>query len=128
MQSAEGIVSLRKEIEVLEHVTSLSDAEKEAQRAAPPPPELLAQLQGVAAGLRKSSMSMSLQSQAQGQREILREGVFRPSHILPTLTVEQQGELEVAELLKRRQSRDEETGALTEHDAPEDESLRRVRR
>lgn len=29
--------------------------------------------------------------------------VFRPSHILPTLTVEQQGEIEVAEAMQRQQ-------------------------
>lgn len=41
------------------------------------------------------------------QREQLRAQVFRPSHILPTLTVEQQGEIELAEALQRQKLADE---------------------
>lgn len=97
LKCSESLRSLRQEIEVVSHAASLSDQDRTAQRTqvASPPEDLLAEL-------RKAAGALKLGSQA-SQREELRRGVFQPSHILPTMTVEQQGDIEVAEMLSRQQ-------------------------
>ena len=68
-----------QEVDVLRHATSLPEDER--AKPAPvqaPPPELMASLQQAAAALRL------------GQAEQMRAAVFRPSHILPTVTLAEQ--------------------------------------
>jgi immunoglobulin-binding protein 1 len=56
---------------------------------------MVAKLQGIVGQLESS------------ERERLRQQVFRPSHILPTLTVEQQGMIELREAQERQRRQDE---------------------
>jgi hypothetical protein len=67
------------------------------------------------------------------RRHVLAHQVFRPSHVLPTMTVEQAGELEYAELAQRtareaenRARREREESALTE-DEKDARELRKQR-
>jgi hypothetical protein len=66
-------------------------------------------------------------------RTRMREQVFRPSHILPTMTIEQAGEIEHADMLRRQTEeaerayrRQREREAMTA-DEIEDEELAKAR-
>lgn len=79
---------LQQEVRILRHAAAMPreqrEREREKRQAAGPPPDLLRQLQAAAGNLGSAAM----------QRQRLAAGVFQPSHILPTLTVEQYGEIE----------------------------------
>ena len=98
LKSAESLRSLRQEVEVLSHAANLSEEDRRSHRAtsAAPPQDLLAEL-------RKAAGALKLGSEA-SRREDIRNSVFHPSHILPTMTVEQQGDIEVAEMLARQRA------------------------
>ena len=81
---------MQQEAGILAHAAALPQEERQRQRearqAAGPPPDLLRQLHAAAGGLAAGA----------AQRQRLAGGVFRPSHILPTMSVEQFGEVEYA--------------------------------
>ncbi len=83
LQAAERCGTLQQEVEILRHAAAMPADERQRQReqraAEGPPADLMRQLGAVAAANR---------------RQQLAEGVFRPSHALPTMSVEQFGELE----------------------------------
>jgi immunoglobulin-binding protein 1 len=56
------------------------------------PPELLAAMAAQGGGVAYS---------AGGGRDVTAREVFRPSHILPTMTIEEAGEIEYQELMER---------------------------
>ncbi|MEO2193071.1 MAG: hypothetical protein ABGY24_11545 [bacterium] len=73
-----------------------------------------------------------------GKREALRAGVFQPSHLLPTVTVEQFGDMEVARmrddeqrkndsLSAERRRREQTLNGRAEREAEEDAALRKQR-
>jgi immunoglobulin-binding protein 1 len=104
LRSSEALGSLAQELQVVDHAASLSEAERAAPRPPPAPPaEVLAALRSAAAGLGLGG--------AAGARERLAAGVFKPSHILPTLTVEQQGDIEVAQAAARAAAEAARAGA-----------------
>ncbi|CAK0786976.1 hypothetical protein CVIRNUC_010192 [Coccomyxa viridis] len=85
LRAADRLSSIQQELGVLRHAVSLPEDER--AKPAPvqaPPPELMASLQQAAAALRL------------GQAEQMRAAVFRPSHILPTVTLAEQAEREMA--------------------------------
>lgn len=88
LQSAEALGSTQQEVAILRHAAALPPGAREQEareRAARgPPPDLVRQLAAAAGNL----------SSAGVQRERLAAGVFRPGHELPTMSVEQFGELE----------------------------------
>lgn len=88
LQAAEALGGLQQEAAILRHAAALPpDArEREARERAArgPPPDLVRQLAAAAGNL----------SSAGAQRQRLVEGVLRPGHQLPTMSVEQFGELE----------------------------------
>ncbi len=90
LQAAERLGSVQQEVAILRHAAAMPEEERqrqgEARQAAGPPPDLLRQLHAAAGSL----------SSAAVQRQRLTDGVFRPSHVLPTMSVEQFGELEYA--------------------------------
>lgn len=90
LQAAERLGSVQQEVAILRHAAAMPEEERQRQRearqAAGPPPDLLRQLHAAAGSL----------SSAAVQRQRLTDGVFRPSHVLPTMSVEQFGELEYA--------------------------------
>ncbi|KAI7842410.1 hypothetical protein COHA_004049 [Chlorella ohadii] len=72
-------------------------------------------------------------SSAAVQRQRLTDGVFRPSHVLPTMSVEQFGELEYARMVEQQrreaaaQERRERVEAEKSAEQKEDEELRKAR-
>ena len=90
LQAAERLGGVQQEVAILRHAAAMPEEERQRQRearqAAGPPPDLLRQLHAAAGSL----------SSAAVQRQRLVDGVFRPSHVLPTMSVEQFGELEYA--------------------------------
>eukprot|EP00887_Chlorella_sp_A99_P004672 scaffold4.g4672.t1 len=104
LQVADRLGSLRQEVQLLRHAASLPEDERQPARgrgtgdaaaagdtAGPPPPAMLAKLREAVGTLQA------------GRREQLRQEVLRPSHILPTMTVEQWGEVEYRMALGRQQ-------------------------
>lgn len=89
LQAAERLGSLRQELAILRHAAAMPAEQRQRERVAReqrgPLPDLLRQL-AAAAG--------NLSSNASAQRERMGGEVFRPSHVLPTMSVEQFGELE----------------------------------
>ena len=68
-----------QELDVLRHAASLPEDERaKPSPVQAPPPELMASLQHAAAALRLD------------QAEQMRAAVFRPSHVLPTVTLAEQ--------------------------------------
>lgn len=89
-QAAERLGGVQQEAAILRHVAALPEEERQRQRearqAAGPPPDLLRQLHAAAGGLASGA----------AQRQRLADGVFKPSYLLPTMSVEQFGEVEYA--------------------------------
>ena len=99
LKSTESLRLLRQEIQVLSHAVRLSPEERESQQresAAAVPTDLLEELRKAAGALHVGSTA--------AQREAVGQGIFRPSHILPTLTVEQQGDIEVAQMMAQQRA------------------------
>lgn len=109
LQSVEALSTLKHEAEVLAYGLTLPREELEAQRAQQRAshPDLIAQLKAAAGQLRGEA----------SRREEIRAGVFRASHILPTLTVEQQGDIEVAEMMARHRLEEQQKQAAAAEDA-----------
>lgn len=88
LQTAERLGSLRQEAKILRHAAAMPPEERQRQQEERqqrgPPADLLRQLQSTATGL----------SVGAAQRNQLVAGVFRPGYTLPTMSVEQFGELE----------------------------------
>ncbi len=122
---------LRQEMQLLRHALerqagSAGAGSSQAQRQAAAQERevqqrMVQQLQGIAGQLESR------------QREALRQAVFRPSHMLPTLTVEQQGMIELAEAQERQRRQDEAAAAQQAaqeqqgSDEEEDQELARQR-
>lgn len=90
LQAAERLGGVQQEVAILRHAAAMPEEERQRQREARqapgPPPDLLRQLHAAAGSL----------SSAAAQRQRVGEGVFKPSHVLPTMSVEQFGEVEYA--------------------------------
>lgn len=88
LHAAEQVASLAQEAQILRHAAAMPEERRQRERrereARGPPPDLLRQLAAAAGNLLSAGV----------QRERLAAGVFRPGHVLPTMTVEQFGELE----------------------------------
>lgn len=88
VQAADRLSMLQQEVLVLRHAIAIPEDQRQRQREqrqeAGPPSDLLRQLQAAAGNLGSAAM----------QRQRLAAGVLQPSHVLPTLTVEQFGEIE----------------------------------
>ncbi|EIE22830.1 hypothetical protein COCSUDRAFT_42427 [Coccomyxa subellipsoidea C-169] len=93
MKAANLLGSLKQEIELLSHAASLPEDLRE-RPAQPPPAALMQELHTAAAAL-------SIKSDAQQ----MRTNVFRPSHILPTVTLAQQAEREIASAQRAAEAR-----------------------
>ncbi|GAB4823929.1 hypothetical protein N2152v2_010975 [Parachlorella kessleri] len=97
LQAAEKVGILRQEMELLAHAASLP--EEEGDKPPPAAPSELRQKLLAAAGALQGKQRAACgggRSMPPGpQREQLRQAVFRPSHALPTMTVEQWGEVEL---------------------------------
>eukprot|EP00891_Asterochloris_glomerata_P008622 jgi/Astpho2/8622/fgenesh1_pg.00126_%23_34_t len=101
---------LKQEVQLLQHAAALSP-EQRAQQRAPCPDDLIAQLQGAALNLGRGQTD---------QRQQLREEVYRPHVALPTISVEQQGDMEIAAMLEREAREKQAAGKRKEVD-PDDE-------
>lgn len=126
LKSSESILTLEKEINILRHAATLDDEKKKAQRTQQQtPPELLDQLRAAVA-----TLSMS---QASTSRDQLQRQVFKPSHILPTMSVEQWGDQEVSQMLERQQQEQDRAQKASQmqqrmsKDDIEDEELKKQR-
>jgi len=92
IKSANAIAGLRKEKEVLNRMLEMSDAEKkEAREKASEAAELMS------AARRDAARGLALGT----KRESMRRDVFKPSHTMATISVEQQGEIEFREMQER---------------------------
>ena len=92
MKSANAISGLRKEKELLIRILEMSDVEKkEARDQASEAAELMR------TAMRNAAQGMTLSS----KRESMRRDVFKPSHTMATISVEQQGEIEFREMQER---------------------------
>ncbi|PSC76424.1 TAP42 like family [Micractinium conductrix] len=100
LQAAERCGTLLQELQILRHAAALPPDQRERQReqraASGPPPDLMRQLAAAAGNL-------GLGGSAAAKREQLATGVFRPSYTLPTMSVEQFGELEYRRMLEQQQ-------------------------
>ncbi|KAL3146049.1 hypothetical protein ABBQ38_015401 [Trebouxia sp. C0009 RCD-2024] len=93
MNAIEQIHMLQQEVNLLEHAASIPPDQRQTQTARPPPPDVMQQLLGAAA---------NLQTQ-QTQRQRLQAQVFRPTVALPTVSVEQQGAIELQKMQQAQQ-------------------------
>ncbi|KAL4859751.1 PP2A regulatory subunit TAP46 [Chlorella vulgaris] len=97
LQAAEGLSSMQQEVDILKHAASIPEEQRERQRQqrqqSGPPPDLLRQLQAAAGSL----------GGVGGKRGVLAGEVFRPSHVLPTMSIEQFGEVEYRRMLEQQQ-------------------------
>ena len=102
LQAAERLGLLRQEVEILRHAAAMPEDQRQRARqqreAAGPPTDLIRQLQAAAGNL-----TLSTSGSAAVQRQQLAAGVFGPSHVLPTMSVEQFGELEYRRMLEQQQ-------------------------
>lgn len=111
LKSIENLRAVRQEIEVLHHATNLSDEDRRrstlssssqnSQHSNGTTQDLLAELRKAAGALKVGQDAV--------QRESLRQAVFQPTHFLPTLTVEQQGDIEVAQIFAQQRAEAEKT-------------------
>ncbi|KAL4448055.1 hypothetical protein ABPG75_005274 [Micractinium tetrahymenae] len=122
LQAAERCSTLQQEVDILRHAAAMPADERQRQReqraAAGPPADLMRQLGAVAAANR---------------RQQLADGVFRPSHVLPTMSVEEFGELEYKRMLEQQtreaeaKERAERRQAERSADDLEEEELQKAR-
>ncbi|KAL4444923.1 hypothetical protein ABPG77_003973 [Micractinium sp. CCAP 211/92] len=122
LQAAERCGTLQQEVEILRHAAAMPADERQRQReqraAEGPPADLMRQLGAVAAANR---------------RQQLAGGVFRPSHALPAMSVEQFGELEYKRMLEQqeREARAKERAARQQAERSaedvEEEELQKAR-
>lgn len=79
---------MQQEVDILKHAASIPEEQREGQRQqrqqSGPPSDLLRQLQAAAGSL----------GGVAAKRDVLAGEVFRPSHVLPTMSIEQFGEVE----------------------------------
>jgi immunoglobulin-binding protein 1 len=113
LKSIESLRSVRQEIDVLQHATSLTDTDRRKRQSnsnlsSSPTDQQQLQTQEMLAELRKAAGALKLGQEA-SHRESLRQAVFQPSHLLPTLTVEQQGDIEVAQILAQQRAEAEKS-------------------
>jgi immunoglobulin-binding protein 1 len=107
LKSIESLRSIRQEIDVLQHATSLTDKDRRkksnfsSSSSQDPNSQQGQNNQDLLAELRKAAGALKLGQEAV-HRESLRQAVFQPTHILPSLTVEQQGDIEVAQILAQQ--------------------------
>jgi hypothetical protein len=92
MEAANAISGLSKERELLNQMLEMSDVEKkEARDQASEAAELMR------TAMRNAAQGMALSS----KRESMRRDVFKPSHTMATISIEQQGEIEFREMQER---------------------------
>lgn len=136
IKAAEACSSLREEAAILQHVASLP-ADLRQRAALTPPPELMQQMAEALANLQGSSGMQGRQADhhchhcAAQQRARMAAQVFRPSHILPTMTLNQFADEEIAKAQEdeRRQREAEAARRKVDPDEAEDddEELARAR-
>jgi len=108
LKSIESLRAVRQEIDVLKHATSLTHEDRRKNTSSnlsstSQQQHFQNQNSDMLAELRKAAGALKLGQEAV-QRESLRQAVFQPSHTLPTLTVEQHGDIEVAQILAQQRS------------------------
>jgi immunoglobulin-binding protein 1 len=103
LKSIESLRSIRQEIDVLRHATNLTDKDrrKKSTLSSSSQDPQQQQTQEMLAELRKAAGALKLGQEAV-HRDSLRQAVFQPTVQLPTLTVEQQGDIEVAQILAQQ--------------------------
>ena len=134
-ESLDELPTLRVESEMLARRSELEDArERERERMANED-ERVGRRAPEIYTIERDAAAMSLAADVVrvDPRARMRSEVFRPSHILPTMTIEQAGEIERAEMLERR-AREVERARLAEidrasksEDQLEEEALRKAR-
>ncbi|KAA6417860.1 MAG: hypothetical protein FRX49_12158 [Trebouxia sp. A1-2] len=103
MKAVEQTQMLQQEVHLLEHAASIPRDQRQ-QTPSPPPPDVMQHLLGAASNLQR-------------QRQNLQSQVFRPTVALPTVSVEQQG---MIELQKVQASQQKEAAAAAYRAAHED--------
>lgn len=104
MKAVEQTQMLQQEVDLLEHAASIPRDQRQ-QGPRPPPPDVMQHLLGAASNL-------------QGQRQNLQSQVFRPTVALPTVSVEQQGMIE----LQRMQEAQQKEAAAAAYKAAHEDS------
>jgi len=104
---------VRQEIEMLESVERMSDREKD--RCVQDNNRMAGELMGK---LKEAVQGLTLES----KRESLRQNVFKPSHILPTMTVEEYGEMEMRRLMNENASKSTQSKEVESSDDSDDEA------
>ena len=122
---------VRQEIEMLGAVAAMSEDERmkatEGRGQSKENEEVMEKLREAVRGLSTN-----------GKREALRAGVFKPSHLPPTMTVEQFGDMEVARMQEDEQQRaaaeseerrrkEQSLNGKAEREAGEEDALRKAR-
>ena len=112
LKSIDSLHSLQQEVVVLRHASNLSLEERQQvrDRTKTPQQDLLSELRTAADNLciGTSGSGSGSGGTAMSQREELRQAVFRPSHVLPSMTVEEWGDIEVAQAMERQRKEKEE--------------------
>jgi len=116
LKSIESLRAVRDEIGVLRHATSLTFEDRRRKSSSnlsfqQQQQQHQLQNQEMLAELRKAAGALKLGQDAV-HREALRDAVFQPSHILPSFTVEQQGDIEVAQILAQHHAEAEKAQKL----------------
>lgn len=113
LKSIESLRAVRQEIDVLEHATRLTDEARRRKTSSnlsssqdPHSQQQQLQNEDMLAELRKAAGALKLGQEAL-HRESLRRAVFQPTHISPTISVEQQGDIEVAQMVAQQRAKAE---------------------
>jgi immunoglobulin-binding protein 1 len=101
------VPTLQQEIELLKHRASLpTGGDKEDTRSSSNKKiedgDFLEKLAQAASALQKSTLSSSSGNNSRQRRQDIRSEVFRPSHTVATMSVEQYGEVEYRQMMERQ--------------------------
>ncbi|GFR45291.1 hypothetical protein Agub_g6343 [Astrephomene gubernaculifera] len=112
LQAADLQASLRQEVELLQHVAAREEAAAAAAGPGPSSSSAAAANRGAgSAGEPSEAEKAALLEKLRGifrdldgsRKEQIKRDVFKPGHILPTMTVEEAGEIECREAMQREQ-------------------------
>ena len=100
------VPTLQQEVELLKHRASLPTGDKEGTRSSnnkrSEDGDFLRKLAQAASALQKSTLSASSSNNSRQCRQDIRSEVFRPSHTVATMSVEQYGEVEYQGMMERQ--------------------------
>ena len=113
-KALKALQMVRQEIDMLESVEHMSDREKE--KYAQDNKKMAGELMGK---LKEAVQGLALEN----KRESMRQNVFRPSHILPTMTVEEYGEMEMRRLMNENASKSTQTKEIESGDDSDDDEV-----